>query len=213
VKQISGDDSLEAHRRHLLLRRKGLSRWCRDWARLRHLEAHPRPGSILEQVTAMGLEGIVAKKSASRYRGGRSGDWLKIKAERTGDFVIVGFTKPKGSRAHLGAASARRLVNGTLVYAGRVGTGFNDALLKELHGLLRSHRAAGSVVRGTRVRSGSEPLKSEQIPETSTTVWTDAVHVCEVRFARSHPTDCCGTRHLSASGTTSGARMRAAGLC
>jgi len=60
---------------------------------LDHIET--RCESFLAQVTTMGLEGIVAKKSTSRYRGGRSGDWLKIKAERSGDFVIVGFTKPK----------------------------------------------------------------------------------------------------------------------
>ena len=89
---------------------------------LRYLDHIETEGeAFLEQVTAMGLEGIVAKKSTSRYRGGRSGDWLKIKAERTGDFVIVGFTKPKGSRSHLGALQLADWVNGTLVYAGRSG--------------------------------------------------------------------------------------------
>jgi bifunctional non-homologous end joining protein LigD len=63
---------------------------------LDHIETEGE--AFLAQVTAIGLEGIVAKKAASPYRKGRSRDWIKIKAERTGDFVIVGFTKPKGSR-------------------------------------------------------------------------------------------------------------------
>jgi bifunctional non-homologous end joining protein LigD len=152
---------------------------------LDHIETEGE--AFLAQVTAMGLEGIVAKKATSRYRGGRSGDWLKIKAERTGDFVIVGFTKPKGGRSHIGALQLADWVNGTLVYAGRVGTGFNDGLLKELHELLdpivRQDPLCAGPVRGP----GSEPLPSEQIPDTSTTVWTDAVHVCEVRYREFTP--------------------------
>ncbi|MEA2761306.1 MAG: bifunctional non-ous end joining protein LigD, partial [Gemmatimonadaceae bacterium] len=152
---------------------------------LDHIEAEGE--AFLEQVTAMGLEGIVAKKSASKYRGGRSGDWLKIKAERTGDFVIVGFTKPKGSRSHIGALQLADWVNGTLVYAGRVGTGFDDGLLKELHALLDPIVRSDPLCAGPVHGPGSEPLTSEQIPETSTTVWTDAVHVCEVRYREFTP--------------------------
>jgi bifunctional non-homologous end joining protein LigD len=155
---------------------------------LRYLDHIETEGeAFLEQVTAMGLEGIVAKKSTSRYRGGRSGDWLKIKAERTGDFVIVGFTKPKGSRSHLGALQLADWVNGTLVYAGRVGTGFNDELLKQLHGLLDPIVRKDPLCAGPVYSPGSEPLRSEQIPETSTTIWTDAVHVCEVRYREFTP--------------------------
>ncbi len=172
----------------LVRRKELLSEVVPKLGALRYLDHIETEGeAFLEQVTAMGLEGIVAKKSASRYRGGRSGDWLKIKAERTGDFVIVGFTKPKGSRAHLGALQLADWVNGTLVYAGRVGTGFNDELLKELHGLLEPIVRKDPLCAGPVYAPGSEPLKSEQIPETSTTVWTDAVHVCEVRYREFTP--------------------------
>jgi bifunctional non-homologous end joining protein LigD len=155
---------------------------------LRYLDHIETEGeAFLEQVTAMGLEGIVAKKSTSRYRGGRSGDWLKIKAERTGDFVIVGFTKPKGSRSHLGALQLADWVNGTLVYAGRVGTGFNDDLLSELHELLDPIVRPDPLCAGPVSEPGKEPLTSEQIPETTTTTWVDAVHVCEVRYREFTP--------------------------
>ena len=155
---------------------------------LRYLDHIEREGeAFLEQVTAMGLEGIVAKKSDYAYRKGRSDKWLKIKAERTADFVIVGFTKPKGTRSHLGALQLADWVNGTLVYAGRVGTGFDDALLKELHRRLEPIVRADPLCAGPLYAKETEPRKSEQIPETSTTVWTDAVHVCEVQYREFTP--------------------------
>ncbi|MFL5638815.1 MAG: DNA ligase D [Gemmatimonadaceae bacterium] len=152
----------------------GALRW------LDHIETEGE--AFLEQVTAMGLEGIVAKRAASKYRGGRSKDWLKIKAEKTGDFVIVGFTKPKGSRSHLGALQLADFVNGSLVYAGRVGTGFNDALLKELNALLDPIVREDPACAGPIVTGSGESSPSNQVPDTKTTTWVDPVHVCEVRY-------------------------------
>jgi len=155
---------------------------------VRYLDHIEREGdAFLEQVTAMGLEGIVAKKSDCPYRKGRSPNWLKIKAEKTGDFVIVGFTKPNGSRAHFGALQLADWVNGTLVYAGRVGTGFDDDDLKELHALLDPIVRKDPLCAGPVYGPGSEPRTSEQIPETSTTIWTEAVHVCEVQYREVTP--------------------------
>jgi len=155
---------------------------------VRYLDHIEREGeAFLEQVTAMGLEGIVAKKSDSPYRKGRSPNWLKIKAEKTGDFVIVGFTKPNGSRAHFGALQLADWVNGTLVYAGRVGTGFDDDDLKELHALLDPIVRKDPLCAGPVYGPGSEPRTSEQIPETGTTIWTEAVYVCEVQYREVTP--------------------------
>jgi bifunctional non-homologous end joining protein LigD len=172
----------------LLRRKELLAEVVPELGALRYLDHIETEGeAFLEQVTAMGLEGIVAKKSSSRYRGARSGDWLKIKAERTGDFVIVGFTKPKGNRAYLGALQLADWVDGTLVYAGRVGTGFNDDLLKQLAGMLDPIVRKDPLCAGPVYAPGDKPLKSEQIPETSTTTWVDAVHVCEVRYREFTP--------------------------
>ncbi|MDP9177178.1 MAG: DNA ligase D [Gemmatimonadota bacterium] len=150
---------------------------------LRALDHIEREGeAFLEQVVAMGMEGIIAKKADSPYRKGRSGHWLKIKAEPTADFVIVGFTEPKRSRGHFGALQLADQIDGTLVYAGRVGTGFNDALLRELKSLLDPIVRDDPPCAGPCFAPGLEPLASEDIPETSTTTWVDPVHVCEVRF-------------------------------
>src|SRR5205807_4707764 len=78
-------------------------------------------------------------------------------------------------------------VNGALVYAGRVGTGFTEDLLGELHGLLDPITRTDPLCAGPIYTPDSEPLTSEQIPETKTTVWTDAVHVCEVRYREFTP--------------------------
>ena len=100
---------------------------------------------VFAEVERMGLEGLVAKKASSPYRGGRTDTWLKIRADRTGDFVVVGFTAPKGSRTGLGALHLADFVDGQLTYAGRAGSGFSDIelgnLRKELEGVQRLHAA------------------------------------------------------------------------
>lgn len=80
-----------------------------------------------------GLEGIISKRAAAPYRGGRGDDWRKIKQRRSDEFAVVGFTAPKGSRSGLGALllampEGRRGWR----YAGRVGSGFNQQMLEEL---------------------------------------------------------------------------------
>src|SRR5205807_2302747 len=71
---------------------------------IKYLSHFAQDGEALyEQVVKMGLEGIVAKKADSSYRAGRSPNWLKIRADRTDDFVVVGFTRPRGSRSGFGA--------------------------------------------------------------------------------------------------------------
>src|SRR5262249_49214242 len=71
---------------------------------IRYLEHFARDGlALYEQVQRLGLEGIVAKRADAPYRPGRGPAWLKIRTRRTDDFVIVGFTRPKGTRGGFGA--------------------------------------------------------------------------------------------------------------
>ncbi len=144
---------------------------------VRTLDHIEREGdAFLAQVAALGLEGVIAKRGDAPYRGGRSDVWLKIKTERTGDFVIVGFTEPKGSRSHIGALQLADMVDGSLVYAGRVGSGFNDALLTEIKALL------DPIVRRDPPCGPPIGAGAVEIPEIKTTTWVDPVHVCEARF-------------------------------
>ena len=167
----------------LLKRKEFLAEVVPKIGPLRALDHIEREGdAFLAQVAVMGLEGVIAKKADAPYRKGRSDQWLKIKREKTGDFVIVGFTAPKRSRANIGALQLADMVNGTLVYAGRAGTGFNDELLGELKEMLDPIIRRDAPCAGPSIAPGAEPLPSDSIPETSTTTWVDPVYVCEVRF-------------------------------
>jgi DNA ligase D-like protein (predicted ligase) len=87
---------------------------------------------LFREACRKGLEGVIAKRAESPYFGGRSRDWLKLKCHAEQELVIGGFTAPKGSRTEFGALLVGYNENGTLRYAGKVGTGFDQATLKEL---------------------------------------------------------------------------------
>src|SRR5262249_41359492 len=89
-------------------------------------------------------------------------------------FVIVGYTAPKGSRGFLGALQLADFVNGELTYAGRAGTGFNDALLEELQRMLEPI--------GREDPPCAPPVGAKAIPEIKTTTWVEPRYVCEVRY-------------------------------
>ncbi len=84
-----------------------------------------------------GLEGVIAKRADSPYRHGRSIDWLKFKCLAQQEFVIGGYTAPRGSRTDFGALLVGYYDHRTLRYAGKVGTGFGHETLRTLGGRLR----------------------------------------------------------------------------
>jgi bifunctional non-homologous end joining protein LigD len=82
---------------------------------------------------ARGDEGVIAKRADAPYRPGRSRDWLKFKCVHNQELVIGGYTDPKGSRAAFGALLVGYYDGDDFVYAGKVGTGFDDTTLRDLH--------------------------------------------------------------------------------
>jgi ATP-dependent DNA ligase len=76
--------------------------------------------------------GGASKEYSSKYDSKRSGAWIKIKLYQQGSFVIGGYTQPGGERRHMGALLVGVNENGKLKFAGRVGTGFSEKLLKFL---------------------------------------------------------------------------------
>ena len=78
------------------------------------------------------LDRLIGKRAGSRYDSHRSGAWIKIKLYQQGSFVIGGYTQPAGERKHMGALLVGVYENGKLKFAGRVGTGFSEKLLKSL---------------------------------------------------------------------------------
>jgi bifunctional non-homologous end joining protein LigD len=138
---------------------------------LRFLEHVEEEGEALyREAERLGLEGIVAKKAASPYKAGRSPAWLKVRSRHTDDFVVVGFTAPKGSRGGFGALHLADYVDGTLTYAGRAGSGFSDRQLAEVRGTLEQHRR-------------SAPPCAGPLPAEKGTTWVDPLLVCEVEYS------------------------------
>jgi DNA ligase D-like protein (predicted ligase) len=91
-----------------------------------------------------GWEGLIAKRADSPYTNSRSRDWLKFKCEQGQELVVGGFTAPKGSRTEFGALLLGYYDGGSLRYAGKVGTGFDEDTLRSLGKQLRSLRVAKS---------------------------------------------------------------------
>jgi bifunctional non-homologous end joining protein LigD len=176
---MMGLEDLDLRELPLVKRKEFLAQVVPKLGPVRLLDHIERDGeAFFQQVSAMGLEGIIAKKATTKYRAGRSDHWLKIKADRTGDFVIVGFTDPRGTRSQFGALQLGDYVGGALVYAGRVGTGFDERLLKDIAKRLtptvrQDPPCLGPVIDG---------VPQNEIPEVKTTTWVEPLLVCEVRF-------------------------------
>ena len=104
---------------------------------LRFSDHIPEAGEAMyEHAQKMRLEGIVAKKADSVYRSIRSKEWFKIRTVETGDFVVIGWTEPSGSRAGFGSLHLAQYEGKDLVYTGSVGTGFTQKQLGEYQEML-----------------------------------------------------------------------------
>ena len=91
---------------------------------------------IFESACDLALEGVIGKRKGSPYVSSRNTDWIKLKCRLRQEFVIVGYTRPQGSRSGFGALLLAVNDDGGLVYAGRVGTGFDQASLKNIYAQL-----------------------------------------------------------------------------
>lgn len=153
---------------------------------LEHFEG--RGIDLMAQVERLGLEGIVAKKATAPYRAGRGPQWLKVRAERTADFAVVGCTAAKGARTGFGALLLAEWVGGVLTYAGRVGTGFSDRDLREIRAALdATARPAPPVVPPPGSGSGKAAFGDLTAAELRAVTWVEPTRVCEVRFTERTP--------------------------
>jgi bifunctional non-homologous end joining protein LigD len=112
-----------------------------------------RGEELFREACAKGWEGLIAKRAASPYVHGRSGDWLKLKCSFEQELVIGGFTPPRGSRERFGALLVGYYEDGELRFAGKVGTGFSAATLRQLGDRLEALEVPASPFR----RGGGQP--------------------------------------------------------
>ena len=128
--------------------------------------------ALFDAICAEGGEGIISKKAKAPYRGERAKNWLKIKCIQRQEFVIVGWQasdKRKGFRSlHLAAKEGRKLT-----YAGKVGTGFNTAMIQELSERMKPLAVDGPPVEVPRAaRRGSHWIEPKLVAEIAFTEFT-----------------------------------------
>ncbi|HET6914192.1 MAG TPA: DNA ligase D, partial [Rhodanobacteraceae bacterium] len=119
-----------------------------------------------------GLEGIISKAVDAPYAAGRSDAWRKLKCIDSDEFVVVGYTAGKGSRGVLGALLLAEPGEKGWHYVGRVGTGMDEAMLKQVHDLLKPVRERPALI---------NPPDAKQLRGGKVT-WVKPDHVVEIAF-------------------------------
>jgi bifunctional non-homologous end joining protein LigD len=167
---ILGFEDFDLRSLPLIERKAILRRTVPPAGQIRVLDHFQAEGEMLyDHVKKLGLEGIVGKRLDSPYKPGRSPVWIKIRTRRTEDFVVVGFSSPKGSRSGFGALYLGCYRDGELVYSGRAGSGFSDQQLTTVRATLEKLRSEGPPCSGT-------------LPQEPGTSWVEPLLVCEVEF-------------------------------
>jgi DNA ligase D-like protein (predicted ligase) len=123
-----------------------------------------------EMCARPGWEGVIAKRLGSRYVHGRSRDWLKFKCAKEQEFVIGGFTHPRGTRERFGALLVGYNQGEMLRYAGKVGTGYDRALLNTLGDELEKRAIDAS------------PFDDQKVPKKDV-VWVRPELVAQIGFS------------------------------
>jgi bifunctional non-homologous end joining protein LigD len=137
---------------------------------------------LYREACRKGLEGVIAKRADSPYRGTRSRDWLKLKCHAEQELVIGGFTAPKGSRTEFGALLVGYNANGGLRYAGKVGTGFDHETLRQLGARMRELEQEQSPFEPFKpVPPGTRWVRPELVAQVGFAEWT---RDCRLRHPR-----------------------------
>jgi bifunctional non-homologous end joining protein LigD len=141
-----------------------------------HLTVHRNAEGerLLDEACRRGWEGLVAKRADSPYTGRRSTDWLKLRCSNRQEMVIGGFTDPRGSRVGFGALLVGHHDDGgRLVYAGKVGTGYDTSTLRGLRGRLDAlEQPRSPFLHGEGREAGVHWVRPELVAEVEFTEWT-----------------------------------------
>jgi bifunctional non-homologous end joining protein LigD len=170
--------------RPLLERRARLERAIRPSDGLRLSEAFRGDSERrFAQACRSGWEGLIAKRADAPYARGRSRDWLKLKCAWEQELVIGGYTEPRGSRTDFGALLVGYYEDGRLRYAGKVGTGYSVATLRELGARLRALETPESPFVDARpVPPGTHWTRPELVAQIGFAEWTREGRLRQPRF-------------------------------
>jgi bifunctional non-homologous end joining protein LigD len=152
-----------------------LSALCPLSRSIRYSEHFEDGAGLLRRACALKQEGIVSKRRDGGYRSGRSKLWLKVKCRMRQEFVIAGFLPLKGYAKAIGALVLGYYEEGRLIYAGRVGTGFSEAIAVALYGRLAAIEATASPLAQRLPRSeakGVRFVRPQLVAEIEYRGWT-----------------------------------------
>ncbi len=168
-------DGYDLHRVALEERKQILSQIISPGELVRYSDHFPQGMALFEVARKKGLEGILAKKRASHYEERRSREWLKIKVTQTVDCAIGGYTDPEGSRQYFGSIVLGLYdKQGRLIHVGQAGTGFNQAMLKEIWEILKKLETNRNPFDGDVDAARVHWVKPERVAEIKFTEWTHA---------------------------------------
>ncbi len=140
--------------------------------------------ALLEMAREHRLEGLIGKRLGSPYETGRrTGTWIKLKLLAEQEFVIGGYTEPEGTRKHFGALLVGYFRDGALAYAGKVGTGFNEAMLRELHARFQPIETSAVPFSGLPEKRASRWGQGLTSSAMRRCHWLKPVLVAQVKFA------------------------------
>jgi bifunctional non-homologous end joining protein LigD len=172
-------------RRVPLRYRKELLRTTFDFKdSLRFTEHREREGeAYYRQACRRGWEGVIAKDGSSEYVSRRTRDWLKFKCVQEQEFVVAGYTEPRGNRIGFGALLLGYYRDRKLVHAGKVGTGFDNDTLRRLGRKLAELEMPTSPFEGTSMpRTGVHWVKPKLVAQIAFTEWTQEDKLRHPRF-------------------------------
>jgi bifunctional non-homologous end joining protein LigD len=156
-------------------RRRYLSQCLLPGAHLQLVHASADAEQLYAASLELGFEGIVGKRLDSPYRAGRrSGDWLKLKAAESGEFLIGGYTRGNGAREPLGALLLGYREGSALRYAGHVGSGLDEGSITAL------------LERSAKLKRPDSPF-AERPPLHRPTTWLTPQLVAEVTYSEWTP--------------------------
>ncbi len=140
--------------------------------------------TLLPEIKRRGLEGLIGKQRDSVYEPGRrSGVWIKLKCVNEQEFVIGGYTPPAGARKHFGALLVGYYDKGRLLFAGKVGTGFDSKLLSTLHKQMRAEERSTCPFADLPSKQNGEWVQGITPGEMRKYSWVNPKFVCQVKFA------------------------------
>jgi bifunctional non-homologous end joining protein LigD len=139
--------------------------------------------NVLAEVRRLGLEGLIAKKPDSKYEAGqRSGSWVKLKCVNEQEFVVGGYTPPKGSRDFFGALLVGYYESGKLKFASKVGTGYTQATLRQLFNQFKALRRATCPFADLATKRSGKFGQGVTASEMKQCTWLEPKLVAQVRF-------------------------------